>query len=129
MFLRVPSQNQTTLSRGIRPIRIFDRVVRGCVIGWTVKSPIRMLGCGLPKLRSALCKAFNSNPDNEADTTMFKSKRRLSSAENACASRRGKRKRSQVFPASPSDITGSLFSHVTGIIGQWAVRQVRQVDF
>ena len=44
---------------------------------------------------------------------MFKSKRRLSSAENACAARRGKRKRSQVFPASPSDITGSLPSHAT----------------
>ena len=33
MFLRVPSQNQTTLSRGIRLIRIFDRVVQGRVIG------------------------------------------------------------------------------------------------
>ena len=94
MFLRVPSQNQTTLSCGIRPIRIFDRVVRGRVIAWTVKLPIRMLGCGSPKLRSAFCKAFNSKPDNEDDTAMFKSKRRLSSAENACDARRGKRKRS-----------------------------------
>ena len=113
MFLRVPSQNQTTLSCGIRPIRIFDRVVQGRVIVWTVKFPIRMLGCCLPKLLSALRKAFNSKPDNEADTAMFKSKRRLSSAENACAARRGKRKRSQAFPASPSAITGSLPSHAT----------------
>ena len=92
---------------------------------WTVKMPIqmlgcgspklaiRMLGCGSPKLRSALCKAFNSNPDNEVDTAMFKSKRRLSSAENACAARRGKRKRSRAFPASPSAITGSLPRHAT----------------
>ena len=42
---------------------------------------------------------------------MFKSKRRLSSAENACAARRGKRKRSQAFPDRPSAITGSLPSH------------------
>ena len=83
MFLRVPIQNQKILSRGIRLIRIFDRVVRGHVIGWTVKSPIRMLGCVSPKFRSGLCKAFNSKPHNEADTAMFKSKRRLSSAENA----------------------------------------------
>ena len=79
MFIRVPSQNQTTLLRGIRPICIFDRVVRGRVIGWTVKLPIRMLGRGLPKLSirmlgfgspklcSALRKAFNSKPDNEAN--------------------------------------------------------------
>ena len=113
MFLRVPSQNQITLSRGIRPIRIFDRVVRGFVIGWTVKSPIRILGCGSPKLRSALRKAFNSKPDNESDTAMFKSKRRLTSAENSYAALRGKRKRSQAFPANPSAITGSLPSHVT----------------
>ena len=44
---------------------------------------------------------------------MFKSKRQLSSAENACAARRGKRKRSQAFTASPSAITGSLPSHAT----------------
>ena len=113
MFLRVPSQNQTTLSRGIRPIRIFDRVVRGRVIGWTVKSPIRMLSCGSPKLRSAFRKAFNSKLDNEADTAMFKSKRRLSSAENSCAARHGKQKRSHAFTASPSAITGSLPSHGT----------------
>ena len=104
MFLRVPSQNQTTLSRGIRPIRIFDLVLRGRVIGWNVKLPfrmlgygspklaIRMLGCGSMKLRSALRNAFKSKPDNEADTAMFKSKRRLSSAEKACTVRRGKRK-------------------------------------
>ena len=49
MFLRVPSQNQTIILSGIRIIRIFDRVVRGHVIGWNVISPIRMLGCGLPK--------------------------------------------------------------------------------
>ena len=109
MFLRVPSQNQTTLSRGIRPILVFDRVVRGRVIGWTVKSPIRMLGCGSPKLAiqmlgcgspklcSALRKAFNSKPDNEADTALFKSKRRLSSAENVCAAHRGNRKRSRTY--------------------------------
>ena len=113
MFLRVPSQHQKTLSRGIRPIRIFDCVVQGRVICWTVKSPIRMIGFGLPKLRSALRKAFNSNPDNEADTAMFKSKRQLSSAENSCAARRGKRKRYQAFPVSPSAITGSLPSHAT----------------
>ena len=113
MFLRVPSQNQTTLSRGIRPIRIFDRVLRGRVIGWTVKLPIQMIGCGSPKLRSALRQAFNSKPDNEADTAMFKPKRRLSSAGNACAARCGKCKRSQAFPASPSAITGSLPSHAT----------------
>ena len=83
------------------------------MIGWTVKSPIRMLGCVSPKFRSALRKAFNSNPHNEPDTAMFKSKRRLSSAENACAARRGKQKRSQAFPASPSAIIGSLPSHVT----------------
>ena len=95
------------------------------MIGWTVKSPIwmigcgspklaiRMLGCGSPKLGSALRKAFNSNPDNEADTAMFKSKRQLSSTENACAARRGKRKRSQAFPASSSAITGCLPSHAT----------------
>ena len=65
------------------------------------------------KLRSALNKAFNSKPDNEADTAMFKSKRRLSSAENVCAARRGKRKRSQEFPARPSAITVSLSSHPT----------------
>ena len=108
MFLRVPSQNQTTLSRGIRPILIFDPVVRGRVIGWTVKSPIRMLGCGSPKLRSALRKAYNSKPHNESDTAMFKSKRPLSSTEDSCAARCGKRKRSQAFPARPSAITGSL---------------------
>ena len=44
---------------------------------------------------------------------MFKSKRRLSSAENACAECRGKRKRSQAFPDSPSAITGSLSSHAS----------------
>ena len=44
---------------------------------------------------------------------MFKSKRRLSSAENACGALRGKRKHFQAFPASPSAITGSLPSHVT----------------
>ena len=113
MFLHFPSQNQTTLSRGIRLIRIFDRVVRGRVIGWTVKLPIRMLGCDSPKLRSAFRKAFNSKPDNEADTAMLKSKRRLSSAENACDASRGKRKRSRAFTASPSAITGSLPSHAT----------------
>ena len=106
MFLRVPCQNQTTLSRGIRPICIFYRVVQGRVIGWTVKSPIQMLGCVSPK--------FRSKPHNEPDTAMFKSKRRLSSAENACAARRGKRKRSQTFSASPSAITGSLPSHCRG---------------
>ena len=44
---------------------------------------------------------------------MFKSKRQMSSAENACAARCGKRKRLQAFPASPSAITGSLPRHAT----------------
>ena len=125
MFLRIPSQNQTTLSRGIRLIHIFDRVVQGRVIGWTMKLPIRMLGfglpksmirmlgCGSPKLCSDLRKAFNSKPGNESDTAMFKSKLQLSSAENSCAARRDKHKRSQAFPASPSAITGFLPRHVT----------------
>ena len=64
-----------------------------------------MLGCVSPK--------FRSKPHNEPDTAMFKSKGRLSSAENACAARRGKRKRSQAFSASPSAITGSIPSHAT----------------
>ena len=58
-------------------------------------------------------KAFRKAERNEADTTMFKSKSRLSSIENSCAARRGKRKHSQAFPASPSAITGSLPSHAT----------------
>ena len=77
------------------------------------KLAIRMLGCGWTKLLSDLRKAFNSKPENEADTAMFKSKRWLSSAENACAARRSKCKRSQAFPVIPSAITGSLPSHTT----------------
>ena len=83
------------------------------MIDWTVKSSIRILGCGSPKLRSALRKAFKSKPHNEADTDIIKSKRWLSPAENACSARRGKRKRSQAFSVSPSAITGSLPSHAT----------------
>ena len=83
------------------------------MIGWTVKLPIRILGCGSPKLHSSLRKAINSKPENESDTAMFKSKRRLSSAENACAACHSKRKRSQAFPASPSAINGSLPSYST----------------